>query len=227
MRHTLAAIAVPSTTSPCDCGARRTSHAIACGTPGCDQATPRRPWLLPMLVACTMRSIRWRSPARGTAGGLGEWPDALSRTRILRRDRVGLPSEPGRGFFGISSSLRRVLTSPTASLARRAPRWSGRPEADPRHGRAARPDCESSAPMVELLREFLRGAARADQARSSGSETRVGTAGRLFGIVDPSPPGGKCPQDRSNSIPPAPPLGARHAYTCRVRKPGSRPETAA
>src|SRR5438034_1645465 len=46
------------------------------------------------------RSTRWRRrPARGTAWRSDAWPGGSSRTRILRRDRAGLPSEPGRGFF--------------------------------------------------------------------------------------------------------------------------------
>src|SRR5712691_7005452 len=46
------------------------------------------------------RSTRWRRrPARGTAWRSDAWPGGSSRTRILRWNRAGLPSEPGRGFF--------------------------------------------------------------------------------------------------------------------------------
>src|SRR5882672_2640493 len=46
------------------------------------------------------RSTRWRRrPARGTAWRSDARPGGSSRTRILGRDRAGLPSEPGRGFF--------------------------------------------------------------------------------------------------------------------------------
>src|SRR3989454_11986308 len=53
-----------------------------------------------MPVGRPTRSTRWRRPpARGTAWRSDAWPGGSSRTRILRWDRAGLPSEPGRGFF--------------------------------------------------------------------------------------------------------------------------------
>src|SRR5512134_1722035 len=45
------------------------------------------------------RRTRWaRLPARGSCCGSDTQPGGRSRTRRLGRDRVGLPSEPGRGF---------------------------------------------------------------------------------------------------------------------------------
>ncbi len=50
-------------------------------------------------AAGATRSTRWwRPPAPGTCTQSDIGPDALLRTRRSGRNRVGLPSEPGRGF---------------------------------------------------------------------------------------------------------------------------------
>jgi hypothetical protein len=50
-------------------------------------------------AASSTRNSRWgRHPAAGTWWRSGRRPDSRSRTGTLRRDRVRLPSKPGRGF---------------------------------------------------------------------------------------------------------------------------------
>src|SRR5437762_11433394 len=63
------------------------------------------------------RSTRWRRrPARGTAWQSDARPGGSSRTRILGRDRAGLPSEPGRGFFQDVTLLAKRLVLTTEAL---------------------------------------------------------------------------------------------------------------
>src|SRR5438128_6936361 len=70
-----------------------------------------------MPVGRPTRSTRWRRPpARGTAWRSDAWPGRSSRTRILRRDRAGLPSEPGRGFFQDLPLLAEDLVLTTEAL---------------------------------------------------------------------------------------------------------------
>src|SRR5215467_15638986 len=62
-------------------------------------------------------STRWRRrPARGTAWRSDARPGGFSRTRILGRDRAGLPSEPGRGFFqDVALLAQRLHLTPEAA----------------------------------------------------------------------------------------------------------------
>src|SRR5262245_33470408 len=63
------------------------------------------------------RSTRWRRrPARGTAWRSDARPGGFSRTRILGRDRAGLPGEPGRGFFqDVALLAERLHLTPEAA----------------------------------------------------------------------------------------------------------------
>src|SRR2546428_647585 len=67
--------------------------------PADDAAAPHRSAPASTAVASATRSTRWgRHPARGTWWRLDGRPGVRSRTRILGRDRIGLPCKPGRGF---------------------------------------------------------------------------------------------------------------------------------
>ena len=89
------------------------------------------------------------TPALGTSSAPDTSPDACSRTRMLRWHRVGLPREPGCGFFkDLPLDLQLLDLSAQSSNPPRAPRSSARRLSAPRPGPSASPSCGSSAPSA-------------------------------------------------------------------------------
>src|SRR5215467_10717794 len=125
-------------------------------------------------------STRWRRrPARGTAWRSDARPGGFSRTRILGRDRAGLPSEPGRGFFqDVALLAQRLDLAPEAAqllallggqtvLAAAVVAIGLRDPVADRLGR-----------RLELLRQLFRGAAGSHQLNEPPLELRrVGRMG--------------------------------------------------
>ena len=138
-------------------------------------------------VAATRSTRWWRPPALGTSWRSGTPPGDRSRTRRLRRYRVGLPSEPRprllkgspRSCFSWRFSFRsRRSSSRSAELSPSALRPSSR-SASLTHSRIVQYDGSNSLASSATLRP----------ARASSTICRRnsdGYGGLLLGIVDSS-----------------------------------------